>query len=333
MKFDSLIDMRLVQESGQTSQTPWNFVNNIYSDVIFVKNIPLLINVFQDDINSLSMNYEFQLDFDSKKLEKNSERLEDNSKNNDISENDIQKEVSRIFDLEFNLEKFYDYLYNDNKLESTVEFCRGLRLFLAKDPFESFISSIASANNSILRWTKSISKIRQKWGNPIEFPSGTFYTFPSSEILMSAYEDDLNEYEGCGRTMEIECCIKNLKTCGVGYRAHYMKKTSEILTLEVDILEIPKMTYEEAFETLLTLPGVGPKVADCILLYGYGFREAFPSDVWIKRIVYHLYFSDKNISVDKVRNFGMDKFGDYAGYLQLYLFHYTRKSGLMNKLK
>jgi N-glycosylase/DNA lyase len=358
MKFNSLIDMRLVQESGQTSQTPWSLVNNTFSDVIFVKNIPILVNVFQEDINSLSMNYEFHLDLDFKKLEENSKQSGDNSNNyrnnsknsnnynsnnnnsknsnnniDNISENDIKKEVSRIFDLGFDLEKFYDYLSNDDKLESTVEFCRGLRLFLAKDPFESFVSSIASANNSILRWTKSIDKIRQKWGNQLKFPSGTFYTFPSPEILMSVYEDDLEEYEGYGRTMEIECCTKNLKACGVGYRAPYMKKTSELLTLETDLLEIPKMTYEEAFETVLTLPGVGPKVADCILLYAYGFREAFPSDVWIKRIVSHLYFSDKDISADKVREFGMNKFGDYAGYVQLYLFHYARESGLINKLK
>ncbi|RBQ22691.1 hypothetical protein ALNOE001_16580 [Candidatus Methanobinarius endosymbioticus] len=322
MKFNSLIDMGLVQESGQTSQAPWGLINNIYSDIIFVKNTPILVNVFQEDINSLSMNYEFQ--------------LKDNSVNasiDDISENDIKKEVSRIFDLDFDLDKFYRYLSNDSKLKPSAKFCRGLRLFLAKDYFESFVSSIASANNSIIRWTKSISKIRQKWGNEIQFPSGTFYTFPSPEILKSVYEDDLGEYEGCGRTIEIECCIKNLKSCGVGYRAPYMKKTSEIFTIETDIQEIPTMKYEEAFETVLDLPGVGPKVADCILLYGFGFREAFPSDVWIKRIISYLYFPGKDISVDKVREFGMEKFGAYAGYVQLYLFHHARKSGLMKKLK
>lgn len=319
MKFNSLIDLELVQETGQISQPPWELKNNTYSDIVYVKNIPTLVNVYQDDINSMSMNYEFQ--------------LENDSPNKKISDEGVKKEVSRIFDLEFDLEKFYDYLATDEKLESTAEFCRGLRLFLAKDHFESFVSSIASANNSIARWTKSIAKIRQKWGEPIKFPSGTYYTFPSPEILMSVYEDDLEEYGGRGRATEIECCIKNLKACGVGYRALYMKKASELLTLEIDLLEIPKMTYEEAFETVLALPGVGPKVADCILFYGYGFREAFPSDVWIKRIVSHLYFSDKDISIDKVREFGMDKFGKHAGYVQLYLFHYARKSGLMNKLK
>ena len=112
-----------------------------------------------------------------------------------------------------------------------------------------------------------------------------------------------------------------------------MKKASELFTLEMDLSEIPEMSYDEAFETILAVPGVGPKVADCILLYGFNFKEAFPSDVWIKRIVSHLYFGGKDISVSKVREFGMEEFGDNAGYVQLYMFHYARMSGLMSQLK
>ncbi|MGL6297909.1 MAG: DNA glycosylase, partial [Methanobacteriaceae archaeon] len=109
-------------------------------------------------------------------------------------------------------------------------------------------------------------------------------------------------------------------------------KTAEILS-ETSINEIKNMDYDEAFETVLDFPGVGPKVADCILLYGFGMNEAFPSDVWIKRIISHLYFGGKDISANKAREFGMGEFGNYAGYVQLYLFHYARKSGLLAKLK
>jgi N-glycosylase/DNA lyase len=112
-----------------------------------------------------------------------------------------------------------------------------------------------------------------------------------------------------------------------------MRKASELFTDEMDLQDISKMSYDEAFETILKVPGVGPKVADCILLYGFNFKEAFPSDVWIKRIISYLYFGGKDISVSKVREFGMEEFGDYAGYVQLYMFHYARKSGLMAKLK
>ncbi len=317
MQINSKINLKLTQESGQTSQPPWQVKDNSYCDLIEIANNPILIKVDQKDINSLNIDYELSI----------------NTSNNDIDEIDIEQKISEIFDLNFDLNKFYNYLSEDPKIEPAIDFCGGLRLFLAKDPFECIVSSIASANNSISRWTKSISKIKEKWGESIEFPSGTFYSFPSPTTLMSVYEDNFEEYEAINRIMEIECCKKNLKSCGVGYRAPYMKKASELLTLEIDLFEIPHMKYEEAFETVLNLPGVGPKVADCILLYGYGFKEAFPSDVWIKRIVSHLYFDDKDVSVDKIRNFGMEQFGDYAGYVQLYLFHYARKSGLMNKLK
>ena len=164
-----------------------------------------------------------------------------------------------------------------------------------------------------------------KWGNNY---FDDFYTFPDKSIIQDLYGDDDEESLICGK-----CVGDNLKSCGVGYRAPYMKKASEMFTLEMDLSEIPKMSYDEAFETILKVPGVGPKVADCILLYGFNFREAFPSDVWIKRIVSHLYFDGKDIPVSKVREFGMDEFGDNAGYVQLYMFHYARMSGLMSKLK
>ena len=205
------------------------------------------------------------------------------------------------------------------------EFCSGLRLFLASNPFECIISSICSANNSIKRWTKSIRDMKVKWGNNC---FNDYYTFPDKSDFQDIYEDEEEESLLCDNP-----CGNNLKSCGVGYRAPYMKKASELLTLEIDLSEIPKMSYDEAFETILKVPGVGPKVADCILLYGFNFKEAFPSDVWIKRIVSHLYFDGKDISVPKVREFGMEEFGDNAGYVQLYMFHYARMSGLMTKLK
>ena len=151
-------------------------------------------------------------------------------------------------------------------------------------------------------------------------------------MLANAYLDDDDEFNSSDIS-DISSCKCNLKECGVGYRAPYIRKASELFTLEMNLSEIGEMKYDEAFETVLEVPGVGPKVADCILLYGFNFREAFPSDVWIKRIVSHLYFDGKDISVAKVREFGMEEFGKNAGYVQLYMFHYARMSGLMKKLK
>lgn len=298
------IDLELTQLSGQTSQPPWCEVDGTFSNVVNVKGKPVIFNVRQSG-EFLDFNFE-----------------------GDISQDEAVSKLSYIFDLDFDLDNFYKYLGNHAELAEMSKFCNGLRLFLAPDPFECIISSICSANNSIKRWTKSISQIKQNWGNQ----HGDYYTFPQSNDLLNVYLDDEEESD-LSDISDIESCTNNLKNCGVGYRAPYMRKASELFTDEMDLHDISKMSYDEAFESILKVPGVGPKVADCILLYGFNFREAFPSDVWIKRIVSHLYFDGKDISVAKVREFGMEEFGKNAGYVQLYLFHYARKSGLMSKLK
>jgi N-glycosylase/DNA lyase len=298
------IDLELTQLSGQTSQPPWAEINGTFSNVVNVNGNQVIFNVKQSG--------EF-LDFDF---------------DGDVSQRQAVSKLSYIFDLDFDLDKFYKYLENHAELADMSKFCNGLRLFLAHDPFECVISSICSANNSIKRWTKSISDIKHKWGNQY----GDYYTFPKSCDLLNIYLDEEEEFD-LSSISDIEGCTNNLKNCGVGYRAPYMRKASELFTDEMDLQDISKLSYDEAFETILKVPGVGPKVADCILLYGFNFKEAFPSDVWIKRIVSYLYFDGKDISVSKVREFGMEEFGDYAGYVQLYMFHYARKSGLMAKLK
>lgn len=294
------IDLELTQISGQTSQPPWRRYGDSYREVVNINDKLAIFDVKQSG-EYLDFNFE-----------------------GDICQKDAVSRLKYIYDLDFDLDKFYKYLSNREELKDMPNFCNGLRLFLAPNPFECVISSICSANNSIKRWTKSISDIKKKWG--CEYKG--FYTFPEISCLCDVFLDDEEELECHGR-----CENNNLKSCGVGYRAPYMRNASQRFTLEMDLLEIPKMTYEEAFETILEVPGVGPKVADCILLYGFNFREAFPSDVWIKRIVSYLYFDGKDVSVSKVREFGMEEFGDNAGYVQLYMFHYARKSGLMAKLK
>ncbi|MDR2830896.1 MAG: 3-methyladenine DNA glycosylase [Methanobrevibacter sp.] len=314
MKLDYKINLQLTQESGQTSQPSWKLIENEYCNVCLINETPILLKVSQNSFNHLEVNYELL------------------NENHDINEKLIHNEIAKIYDLNFDLIKFYKFLSKDKKLESTIKFCNGLRLFLTQNPFESIISSITSANNSIVRWTKSIDTISSKWGKSYNFHSGTFYTFPNPKILSNTYEDEIAESEGYNKKT-IENCINNLKACGIGYRASYVKKASKIFSSKINPLDIKSMNFDEAFETLIKIPGIGPKVADCILLYGYGFTEAFPSDVWIKRIISYLYFDEEDVKVEKVRTFGMEKFKEYAGYAQLYLFHFARKSGLMNKLK
>ncbi|MBP3226719.1 MAG: 3-methyladenine DNA glycosylase [Methanobrevibacter sp.] len=294
------IDLELTQVSGQTSQPPWKYIDDSYSDLVCIDGEPSIFNVKQTD--------EY-MDF---------------TYTGNVSEKTAIENVKKIYDLDFDLDKFYKYLDSYDELKDMSKFCNGLRLFQAKDPFECIISSICSANNSIKRWTKSIDDMKLKWGRNFN----NYYSFPNPNNFKKLYLDDDEELLKEGNIKN-----NNLKSCGVGYRAPYMRKASEIFTLEINLSDIYNMSYDEAFETILKVPGVGPKVADCILLYGFGFKQAFPSDVWIKRIVSYLYFGGNDIKVEKVREFGMDEFGDYAGYVQLYMFHYARMSGLMEKLK
>lgn len=307
-----MIDLELTQKSGQTSQSPWKLIDNSYCDVVLVDNSPILFKYSLDG----DFTYELPLNPDFK-----------------VDEKLINAKFREIFDLDFDLNKFYSYLKDNSELADIPNFCNGLRLFLAKDPFEAIVSSISSSNNSIARWTKSMDLVKEKWGKSYEFPSGKFYSFPDQNVLSNAFLDEEDEFKLNNNISDIKKCSNNLKSCGVGYRNKYIKKASEFFTLEMDLLDFYKMSYDEAFKTILEVPGVGPKVADCILLYGFNFKQAFPTDVWIKRIVSYLYFDNKDISVSKIRDFGIDEFGDYAGYVQLYLFHYARKSGLLKKLK
>lgn len=315
MLIEKNIDLDLTQLSGQTSQPPWRKEGNLYKDIVFVEDNPVLFKVSQTG-DGLDFDYEYPLNSDFK-----------------VSSKALLNRLDEIFDLNFDLERFYGYLGNDSRLADMSNFCNGLRLFEAKSKFEAVLSSVSSSNNSIARWTKSIDMLKEKWGLKVAYPSGDFYTFPDSEVIKSCFEDPEEELDYSAEILDISKCNNNLKTCGFGYRSKYIRKAGEFFTLEMDLSDISGMGYEEAFEVVQMVPGVGPKVADCILLYGYNFREAFPSDVWIKRIVSYLFFDNKDISVPKVREFGMNRFGEYAGYVQLYLFHYARKSGLMEKLK
>ncbi|PKL67175.1 MAG: DNA lyase [Methanobacteriales archaeon HGW-Methanobacteriales-1] len=311
-EFKGPCNLSLTITSGQTSQPAWKEKNGVFQELVLIENNPCLLKVAQRD-DSIITNTESP---------------------NKISEAAIKQKINHIFNLGFDLNHFYDFLREDPNLEPTIDFCGGMRLFMAHNPFECIISSISSANCSIVRWSRSIRDIKSKWGQ--EYLSGLekFYTFPSSQIISQLPEHDLEEMQRCEDHLSEDFEFNNnLQSCGVGYRAKYIIKAAEMIQNEINLDKLAKMSYENAFETILELPGVGPKVADCILLYGFGMGEAFPVDVWIKRIVCHLYFNGKDISVPKIREFGMEEFGGYAGYTQLYLFHYARKSGLLDKLK
>lgn len=296
-KIKGSINLNLTINSGQTSQAPWFKVDDAYKQLITVKDVSCLVKISENE-DELIINYS---SFDK------------------VNKKDIRDKINYIFNLDFDLNKLYGYLENDSRLSKTTQFCEGLRLFLADNPWEAIVSSISSANNSILRWTRSNLDMRKMFGNAHTFNNETYYSFPDINTVA-----DLPLIGDCGN---------DLRACGLGYRDKYIIESAKILS-GCNLDEFFKLDYNIAFKEISKLPGVGPKVADCILLYGFNFQEAFPSDVWIKRIINYLYFDEgSSLTTKKVRDFGISEFKDFAGYVQLYLFHYARCSGLLDVLK
>ncbi len=315
-EYKGQLDLDLTIRSGQTSQPAWCNKDGYFQELVDVEGVNCLIKIRQK-YNDLDAPLEIVAE-----------------SREDVDEESIRSAVMEIFGLKDDLNDLNDFLRKDPHLEPIINFCKGLRLFKAHNPFECIISSISSANCSIIRWNRSINDIKKKWGNEYRFKSGTFYTFPTPEILKNVPEHDLEEMQRCEDKLPNKFTFdKNLKSCGVGYRAKFIIKSAEIVEKELSLSNMFEKSYDDAFDSLLELPGVGPKVADCILLYGFGYKNAFPVDVWIGRIISVLYFNGKEIKPPKARIFGMEQFGKYAGYVQLYMFHYARKSGLIDSIK
>lgn len=307
-------DIDLTIHSGQTSQPAWEKNGKYYQELISVNNKPCFVKIAHKP------NSDEPIDVIAESPENIEKEL-------------INAQIREIFGLNDNLDELYNFLGNHSELEPTIEFCRGLRLFKANNLFESVVCSITSAHNSIRQWNKAIRLIREKWGNEYTFSGGKYYSFPSPEVLAEAPESEFDEKECSPELLKKKDSWKDLRSCKVGYRSKYIIQAAKMVQNEINLEEIRKMNYETAFDTILKIPGVGPKVADCILLYGYGFGKAFPVDIWISRIVSRLYFDSKTVSNPKMRAYGIKKFRKHAGYTQLYLFHYARKSGLMKELK
>lgn len=294
-EYDGDFNLELTLNSGQTSQPPWNHKGDVYSEILLVDDTLVLVEVTQQDTNTpLIVNYYSK---------------------EEVNEEHIRSTLFYIFDLEYNITEVYDFLADNNELSEVYSFNKGLRLYKAQFPFECIISSICSANNSIKRWTSSITQIKEAYGKKVTINNKSGYIFPDEEVFVDIPEADLKEY-------------------GVGYRSSYMINSSKMILSDSEFHDtLDKMNYSDAYDKVIELEGVGPKVADCILLYGYHKREAYPVDVWINRITSYLYFDSKRQANNVIVDFGQEKFGQYAGYIQLYLFNYARLSGLMEKIK
>ncbi|HHX10673.1 MAG TPA: DNA-3-methyladenine glycosylase 2 family protein [Firmicutes bacterium] len=224
----------------------------------------------------------------------------------------LTKDISNYFSLDDDLEAIHRFLLDEAcstslpgqqpVLHQAIRYARGLRI-LRQEPWECLVSYIISANKNIPAICKTVEYLSDTLGSPAGLGQ---YSFPSPEALLEA---------------SIEC----VKQSKCGYRAPYIiDAASKVAGKHVDLDALWHLPTGEARQQLLTIKGVGPKVADCVLLFGYHRLDVFPVDVWIARCMSAFYLGRAHITPKQARDEGCKRFGPYAGYAQQILFHYSR---------
>ena len=230
-----------------------------------------------------------------------------------ICNGDIKEVVEDYFDLNRDYEKIKETLSQiDDNMKKSVEYGKGIRI-LNQDLWETIISFIISANNNIPRIKGIIERLSKNYGKEIEYNGEKYYTFPTAEELK-------------------DVSVQKYRELGLGFRDIRLYETTKmILNGEVDLDELRNNPNTmEVRDKLLTLSGVGPKVADCILLFSDLKRfEVFPIDVWVRRVMNDLYIKNKDetkVNKKQIEKIAKEKFGDLAGLAQQYLFYWRREA-------
>ena len=223
-------------------------------------------------------------------------------------EEDLEKVVKEYFELSKDYESIENRISKvDEYVKKAVSNTSGLRN-LNQDLFETIISYIISANNNIPRISKSVNEISKRYGKKIIFNEKEYYLFPTPEELKDVTIEEYSE-------------------CGVGFRDKYIFNTvKEINEGKFNLDEIKELSTELLRDRLLSLMGIGPKVADCILLFSCGRQEVFPVDVWVERVMKKLYFKEANVSKKEILKYSIENFGSDAGIIQQHLFYNIREN-------
>lgn len=196
---------------------------------------------------------------------------------------------------------------DDEPMRAAVAACRGLRL-LRQDPWECLASFILSSTKQIIQIRQVVTLLCERYGEPLAVPPGCppAFAFPSPTRLARATEAEL-------------------RACKMGFRAPFLLVTARLIASgQFDLARLQRLPLAAARAKLMQLPGVGRKIADCVLLFAYGFQPAFPVDVWVMKALRQLYFPRRRVSLQRLHRFAAGHFGPRAGYAQQYLFHYMR---------
>ena len=230
-----------------------------------------------------------------------------------LVDGNIEDICNKYFDLDRDYEKIKKDLSKiDNNMKTSINYGEGIRL-LNQDLWETIISFIISANNNIPRIKGIIDRISKTYGEKIVWEGKEYYTFPTLKQLSKA-------------------TIEDLRKLGLGFRDVRVYETTKIINAKkVDLEKLHKEeNTQHVREILLTLPGVGPKVADCILLFSTLKRlEVFPIDVWVRRVINELYIKNENeekVNKKEIEQLAKQKYGNLAGIAQQYLFYWKREA-------
>ena len=209
---------------------------------------------------------------------------------------------AEYFDLARDYAPVEALLLGDARLAQCLPSAQGIRIF-RQDPFETLISFILSANNNIKRISGIVERLCAAAGEDM----GGYFAFPAPEAVCALSEQEL-------------------AAIGAGYRARYVKSSAGLVAQGYDLEPLRDMPLDEARKALATFPGVGPKVADCVLLFSLGHMNAFPVDVWVGRALKTFFFEDETLPDRAAVRALVARLGPYSGIVQQYLFHHMRQS-------
>lgn len=217
--------------------------------------------------------------------------------------NNLEQLIIKYFDLERDYTNIDNIIVDkDKNMKEIVNFCNGFKM-INSYPFETIISYIISANNSVSSIKKSVNSISKSYGKKVIFNDKEYYLFPTYKELKNVTKEEYRKHS-------------------VGFRDKYIESFVKFVNDSPNyLIEITKANGQDAYEQLQKHPGIGPKVASCILLFAYQKFDVFPIDTWVKKIMKETY----NIEGEKnIREFTKKLYGEYSAIAIQYMFHYRR---------
>ncbi len=206
----------------------------------------------------------------------------------------------KYLDLDRDYSEIKKHISGDECMNRAIDEGCGIRI-LNQDLFETIISFIISQSNNIPRIRKIIESLCKLCGNEVRYRNALYYTFPAPEAILNA----------------------DISLIKAGFRDKYIINAAKFISDNPDFLdELKQADTQTAKSMLMSLKGIGNKVSDCILLFGLNKTDSFPVDVWMHRIMEQLYFK-KKCTIPEITKYAYEKFGEYSGYAQQYLFYYA----------